>query len=81
MAHAEIPVAPEESLIQVSTWDRLSHMTTRGRLVMVSSALGEFLWWAHRFRRLLILSPGLAMAVAITALIVRNWRHLLHLFH
>lgn len=56
-------------------------MTTRGRLVMVSSALGEFLWWAHRFRRLLILSPGLAMAVAITALIVRNWRHLLHLFH
>ena len=48
---------------------------------MVSVALGEFLGWAHRFRRVLILSPGLAMAVAITALIVRNWRHVSHLFH
>jgi hypothetical protein len=48
---------------------------------MVSAALGEFLWWAHRFRRVLILTPGLAMAVATTALIVRNWHHVLHLLH
>jgi hypothetical protein len=47
---------------------------------MVSIALGEFLWWAHRFRRLLILTPGLAMAVAAAALIVRNWRYVLPLF-
>jgi len=46
---------------------------------MVISALGELLWWAHRFRRWLILSPGLAMAVAVTALIVRNLHHANHL--
>lgn len=48
---------------------------------VVGLALGEALWWAHRFRRVLILTPGLAIAVAITALIVRNWRHALHLLH
>ncbi|WEK57729.1 MAG: hypothetical protein P0Y52_14475 [Candidatus Brevundimonas phytovorans] len=48
---------------------------------MVVSALGELLWWAHRFRRWLILSPGLAMAVAVTALFVRNLHHAKPLLH
>jgi hypothetical protein len=48
---------------------------------MISITFGDVLWWAHRFRRVLILSPGLAILVATTALVVRNARHIPQLLH
>lgn len=47
--------------------------------MLMSIAVGEALYWAHRFRRTLFLSPAVAMVVSVTVMAVRNWHLLQHL--
>ncbi|WP_307364039.1 hypothetical protein [Brevundimonas sp. SORGH_AS_0993] len=46
-------------------------------------AVGEAVYWAHRFRRALILSPLVGLGVAVGAQLIHSWSHveamLLHL--
>lgn len=44
--------------------------------MLMSIAVGETLYWAHRVRRTIILSPAVAMGVGVAVMVVRNWHHL-----
>ena len=48
-------------------------------LMLMSIAVGETLYRAHRLRRAIILSPAVAMGVGLAVMVVRNWHHLRHL--
>lgn len=47
--------------------------------MLMSIAVGETLYWAHRMRRGIILSPAVAIGVGAAVMVVRNWHHLGHL--
>lgn len=39
-------------------------------------AVGEAVYWAHRFRRILILSPLATIGLTVVAMLVHYWPHL-----
>lgn len=45
--------------------------------MLIAVAVGEAVYWAHRFRRALILSPLATMGLAVVIMAIRNWPHLL----
>ncbi|WP_453978055.1 hypothetical protein [Brevundimonas sp. Marseille-Q4549] len=44
--------------------------------MLMAVAIGEAVYWAHRFRRALILSPLATMGLGAVIMLVRNWPHL-----
>ena len=44
--------------------------------MLMAVAVGEAVYWAHRFRRALIVSPLATMGLAVVVMVIRNWPHL-----
>lgn len=44
--------------------------------MLLAIALGETVYWVHRCRRLIILSPLTGIAISVGVMVVRNWHYL-----
>lgn len=44
--------------------------------MLMAVAVGEAVYWAHRFRRALILSPLVALGAAAIGQLIHSWPHL-----